>query len=237
MRPAEAGVDVMHFNLHKTFSTPHGGGGPGCGPCGVKSHLAEFLPGPRAERVEDGNGSTRYTLIHPPQSFGRVRSFVGNYGMFVRAYTYIRIHGADGLRAIGDNAVLNANYLQARLKETYGRREYGPDRHTMHETVLSGWRQKAKGVRTLDIAKRLIDYGYHPPTIYFPLIVEECLMLEPTETESKQSIDGLANAFLAIAAEVESQPDVVRNAPHYAPVMRLDETTAARRPNLRWRPK
>ena len=236
-RFGDFGCDVMHFNLHKTFSTPHGGGGPGSGPCAVKAHLAKFLPGPVAERVENAGGSARYTLTYPAESFGRVRSFYGNFGMFVRAYTYIRINGVEGLRAIGTNAVLNANYLQARLKAAYGRREYGPNRHTMHETVLSGWRQKEKGVRTLDIAKRLIDYGYHPSTIYFPLIVEECLMIEPTETESKQSIDGLANAFLAIAQEVETQPEVIRSAPHYAPVNRLDETLAARRPNLRWRPK
>jgi glycine dehydrogenase subunit 2 len=228
VKPGDLGFDIFHLNLHKTFSTPHGGGGPGAGPIAVKAHLAPFLPTPHVRQQE---GS--YTLDAPEHSIGRLGSFHGNFGVLVRAYTYILSLGGDGLRAISEAAVLNANYVLARLRGAY-RLPY--DRRCMHECVFSGSRQKAKGVRTLDIAKRLIDHGFHPPTIYFPLIVDEALMIEPTESESKETLDAFCDAMLAIASEAEQSPELAREAPHDTPVRRLDEATAARKPVLRWRP-
>lgn len=232
-KPGEAGFDVMHFNVHKTFSTPHGGGGPGAGPVGVGEKLLPFLPMPRVVRTDEGT----YRLETPderPTSIGRLRSFVGNTGVLVRAYAYIRAHGAAGLREVSDDAVLAANYLKHRLEGTY---DLPYDRPCKHEFVASAATIKAEtGVRTLDIAKRLIDFGFHPPTIYFPLIVEEGMLIEPTETESVETIDAFADTLIAIAAEAASDPGLVTSAPHTAPVKRLDEATAARQPNLRWRP-
>ena len=229
VKPGDLGFDVFHLNLHKTFSTPHGGGGPGAGPIAVKAHLAPFLPTPHV-RQDEGNG--RLLLAAPERTIGRLGLFHGNFGVLVRAYAYILSLGAEGLRGISEAAVLNANYVQACLHDAY-RLPY--DRRCMHEVVFSGSRQKAKGVRTLDIAKRLIDYGFHPPTIYFPLIVDEALMIEPTESESKETLDAFCEAMLAIAREAEESPDIVRAAPHQAPLRRLDEATAARKPVLRWR--
>ncbi len=231
VKHGDLGFDVLHINLHKTFSTPHGAGGPGAGPVTVKAHLAPYLPTPVVAREETENGPV-YRLARPEKSIGRVRSFHGSFNVLVRAYAYIRSLGAEGLREVSDNAVLNANYLLARLKDAY----YLPyDRRCMHEFVLSGVRQERLGVKTLDIAKRLIDYGFHPPTIYFPLIVKEALMIEPTETESRETLDAFAEAMLAIAREAETEPDLVRSAPHHTPVRRLDEARAARQPVLRWR--
>jgi glycine dehydrogenase subunit 2 len=195
----------------------------------VKAHLAQFLPAPHV-RQDEGNG--RYVLASPERSIGRLGLFHGNFGVLVRAYAYILALGADGLRAISEAAVLNANYVQARLREAY---KLPYDRRCMHEVVFSGSRQKAKGVRTLDIAKRLIDFGFHPPTVYFPLIVDEALMIEPTESETKETLDAFCEAMLAIAQEADTSPDTVRAAPHNAPLGRLDEATAARKPDLRWR--
>ncbi|MFL5688466.1 MAG: aminomethyl-transferring glycine dehydrogenase subunit GcvPB, partial [Chloroflexota bacterium] len=232
-KPGEAGVDVMHFNVHKTFSTPHGGGGPGAGPVGVGETLLPYLPAPRVLREDDGT----FRLERPgerPTSIGRLRSFVGNTGVLVRAYAYIRAHGGSGLREVSDDAVLAANYLKSRLADTY---DIPYDRACKHEFVASAATiKKETGVRTLDIAKRLIDFGYHPPTIYFPLIVEEGMLIEPTETESVETLDAFADALIAIAGEATTSPEVVTGAPHTAPVRRLDEATAARQPNLRWRP-
>ena len=232
-KPGEAGFDVMHFNVHKTFSTPHGGGGPGAGPVGVGERLVPFLPTPRVLR----DGSGRYRLERPeerPTSIGRLRSFVGNTGVLVRAYAYLRAHGGTGLRQVSDDAVLAANYLRHRVGEAY---DIPFDRACKHEFVASAaGLKKRTGVRTLDIAKRLIDHGFHPPTIYFPLTVEEGMLIEPTETESVETLDAFADALIAIAGEAESDPEVVKTAPHTAPVGRLDEATAARQPNLRWRP-
>jgi glycine cleavage system P protein (glycine dehydrogenase) subunit 2 len=233
-KPGEAGFDVMHFNVHKTFSTPHGGGGPGAGPVGVGPELVPFLPAPRVIRAGDGT----FRLERPgerPSSIGRMRSFVGNTGVLVRAYAYIMAHGGSGLHEVSDDAVLAANYLRIRLAATFDQ-PYG-DRVCKHEFVASAASlKKATGVRTLDIAKRLIDYGYHPPTIYFPLIVEEGMLIEPTETEPIETLDAFADALIAIAAEARETPELVREAPHHAPVRRLDEAAAARQPNLRWRP-
>ncbi|MFL5732172.1 MAG: aminomethyl-transferring glycine dehydrogenase subunit GcvPB [Chloroflexia bacterium] len=229
IRPGDLGFDVMHINLHKTFTTPHGGGGPGSGPVAVKQHLAPFLPGPVVAKQGDS-----FTLVQPERSIGRVKNFWGNFGMHVRAYTYIRHLGLRGLQDVSENAIINANYLRARLKDTY---HLPYDRLCMHEVVLSGKNIKSEtGIRTLDIAKRLIDKGYHPPTVYFPLIVEEALMIEPTETESKETLDGFIAAMKEIAQEARSDPDMVHSAPHTTELTRLDEVTAARQPNLRWRP-
>ena len=231
-KPGQAGFDVMHINTHKTFSTPHGGGGPGAGPVGVGPKLVPFLPAPRVLREDDGS----FGLERPgerPASIGRMRSFVGNTGVLVRAYAYLRAHGSDGLQEVSDDAVLAANYLKARLGTTF---DLPYQRHCKHEFVASAASLKrATGVRTLDIAKRLIDYGFHPPTIYFPLIVEEGMLIEPTETESVETLDAFAEALVRIAGEAVSSPELVRDAPHSAPVRRLDEATAARQPNLRWR--
>lgn len=229
VKPGDLGFDVLHLNLHKTFSTPHGGGGPGAGPICVKEALAPFLPTPHVRRVGD-----RFERYRPERSIGRIGSFQGNFGVLVRAYAYIRSLGAGGLREVSETAVLNANYVQARLSGTY-RLPY--ERRCMHEVVFSGSWQRAKGVRTLDIAKRLIDYGFHPPTVYFPLIVDEALMIEPTETESLETLDAFCDAMLAIAREAEESPELLREAPVRAPLRRLDEATAARKPDLRWRPR
>jgi len=231
-RPGEAGFDVMHFNVHKTFSTPHGGGGPGAGPVGVRANLVPFLPSPRVLRGEDG----AFRLERPgerPTSIGRMRSFFGSTSVLVRAYAYLRAHGASGLCEVSDDAVLAANYLKVRLSSAY---VVPFPQACMHEFVASAADIKHRtGVRTLDIAKRLIDKGYHPPTIYFPLTVEEGMLIEPTETESLETLDAFVGALLEIAREAETDPDLVTSAPHDAPVRRLDEATAARQPNLRWR--
>ena len=222
-RPGDLGFDVMHFNLHKTFSTPHGGGGPGSGPVGVIEELVPFLPGPLV--TYDGES---YHLETPEQSIGRLKAFYGNYGMFIRAYTYIRMLGPDGLRAVSENAVLNANYLKARVAEHY---RLAVDRVCMHEFVVHGDIPDTD-VRALDVSKRLIDYGHHPPTNYFPLIVHDALMIEPTETESKQILDTFAEALIAIAEEARTNPDLLHDAPHSTPVSRLDEVKAVRQPKL-----
>lgn len=233
-KPGDIGIDVMHFNLHKTFSTPHGGGGPGSGPVGVTETLAPYLLGPCVERYLDEDGNEAFAWVVPEQSIGRLHGFNGNFGMHVRAYTYIRMHGEDGLRQISEDAVLSANYLLARLRDAY---DVAYDRRCMHEVVLSARRQKQKGVRALDVAKRLLDFGIHPPTTYFPLIVPEALMIEPTETESKQSLDYYIDAMLEIAREAEETPEVVTSAPHSTEFKRLDEAGANRNLNLRWAPE
>lgn len=228
-RPGDLGLDILHFNLHKTFSTPHGGGGPGAGATAVREDLGRFLPIPMVVRDQ---ATGRYALDYDrPQSIGRVRSFYGNFGVVVRAYAYIRTLGAKGLREVSEAAVLNANYLLERLGDTF---ELPYGRRCLHEFVLSARRQARQGVRTLDIAKRLIDYGFHSPTIYFPLIVPEALMIEPPETESRETLDAFAQALRDIAREAEEQPELVTSAPHDTPVRRLDEATAARRPRLKW---
>lgn len=228
-RPGDMGFDVVHLNLHKTFSTPHGGGGPGSGPVGVKEELEPFLPVPMVG-FKDG----RYYLDYDrPLSIGRVKSFYGNFGVMVKSYAYIMSMGAEGLKRVSESAVLNANYLMERLKEHY---LVPYNRRCMHEFVISAQRQKEKGVSALDIAKRLMDFGFHPPTMYFPLIVKEALMIEPTETESKETLDAFADALIEIAREVEGQPEKVKGAPHTTPVRRLDEAKAARNPVLRWNP-
>ncbi len=229
VRPGDMGFDVVHLNLHKTMTTPHGGGGPGSGPVGVSKALEPYLPTPMVE--QDGG---RYTLsFDRPRSIGRVKAYYGNFGMLVRALTYILTMGGDGLRQASEDAVLNANYLRVKLMDTY---KLPYNQVCMHEFVLSGEWQKKAGANTLAIAKRLIDYGYHPPTIYFPLVVPEAIMIEPTETESKETLDAFVAAMKAIAAEVASEPALVTSAPHFAPVGRIDETTAARKPNFRWSP-
>lgn len=227
-RPGDMGFDVVHLNLHKTFTGPHGGGGPGSGPVGVKADLIPFLPKP----VLVKNGDQYEFDYDRPQSIGRVKPYYGNFGINVRAYTYIRTMGPDGLKAVTENAVLNANYMMRRLAPFF---DLPFDRHCKHEFVLSGKRQKKLGVRTLDIAKRLLDFGYHPPTIYFPLNVEECIMIEPTETESKETLDAFVDAMIQIAKEAEENPEIVQEAPHTTVIGRLDETMAARKPVLRYR--
>ena len=221
-RPGDLGFDVMHYNLHKTFATPHGGGGPGSGPIGVSARLIDFLPGPVVARA-DGEPA-RYALAAPKKSIGQVSSFFGNFGMFVRAYAYIRQHGAAGLRANSEHAVLNANYLRVKLRDAY---VVPYDRINMHEFVCQG-AIEGTNVRALDVSKRLLDYGFHPPTNYFPLIVPEALMIEPTETESKQTLDAFVAAMKAIAEEARHDPALVKGAPHHTPVKRLDEVKAAR---------
>jgi len=227
-RPGDLGFDVCHFNLHKTFTTPHGGGGPGAGPVGIKAHLEPFLPAPVVVKSDTG-----YALDWKrPQSIGKLQAFWGNFGMHVRAYTYIRTMGPDGLRSVSENAVLNANYILKRLEGDYDRSAPGP---CMHECVLSARRQKKLGVTAMDIAKRLLDLGFYAPSTYFPLIVEEALMIEPTETESKETLDQFCDAMIQIAREAESDPHVIHQAPLTTPVRRLDQTLAARQPVLRWR--
>jgi glycine dehydrogenase subunit 2 len=227
-RPGDMGFDVVHLNLHKTFTGPHGGGGPGSGPVGVKKELIPYLPKPVLTK-KDG---IFVWDEDRPHSIGRVKPYYGNFGILVRAYTYIRSMGPDGLKAVSENAVINANYMMRKLAPYY---ELPYDRHCKHEFVLSGKRQKKLGVRTLDIAKRLLDFGFHPPTIYFPLNVEECLMIEPTETESKETLDSFIEAMIQIAKEAEEQPEIVQEAPHTTVIRRLDETAAARKPILRFK--
>lgn len=223
--PGEMGFDVVHLNLHKSFSTPHGGGGPGSGPIGVKKYLSPFLPVPRIEKQEE-----EYVLnTDYADTIGRVKGYFGNFGVNVRAYAYIRSMGAEGLQQVSEDAVLNANYLKARLSKYY---DTPYKQHCKHEFVLSGLRQKRKGVRTLDIAKRLLDYGFYAPTVYFPLIVEECIMIEPTETEAKETLDEFADAMIKIAEEVEEQPELLHEAPLTKSVRRLDEVVAARKPKV-----
>ena len=246
-KPGELGFDVMHYNLHKTFSTPHGGGGPGVGAVGVSEALAPFLPGPMVVlcRCDDEDcgcdcdcaddevaaESVCFHLAMPEKSIGRVKAFYGNFGVLVRAYTYIRMLGAAGLREVSEMAVLNANYLKSQVQDFY---PISHDRTHMHEFVAKGIIPEAPDVHALDIAKRLIDYGFHPPTNYFPLIVPEALMIEPTETESKETLDAFAAALRAIRDEALTDPGVLHEAPHSAPVRRLDEVRAARQPVLRW---
>lgn len=225
--PGSMGFDIVHLNLHKSFSTPHGGGGPGSGPVGVKGFLEPYLPVPRVEKAGD-----QFVINSEyPLSVGRIKGYFGNFGVNVRAYTYIRTMGARGLREVSKSAVLHANYLRKRLEPYY---DSPYSQVCKHEFVLSGNRQKKLGVRTLDIAKRLLDFGYYAPTIYFPLIVEECMMIEPTETESKETLDDFADTLIHIAKEVEENPAIVTEAPHHTSVRRLDEVTAARKPIVRF---
>ncbi len=229
-RPGDMGVDVHHLNLHKTFSTPHGGGGPGAGPVGVRKNLEPYLPVPTVESGEGGRCTLSYDR---PASIGRVRSFFGNFGMHLRALAYILTLGPGGLRSVAEGAVLNANYIRHHLAGTY---HLPYDAPSLHEVVFSDRRLEKTGVRTLDVAKRLMDYGFHPPTIYFPLIVRGALMIEPTESESREELDAFIGAMRAIDEEARRDPDLVRNAPHTTPVRRLDEVAAARHPVLRWTP-
>ncbi|MDL1897586.1 glycine dehydrogenase subunit 2 [Anaerolineae bacterium CFX7] len=229
-RPGDLGFDVMHTNLHKTFSVPHGGGGPGSGPVMVRADLAQFLPSPIVAKERN-----TYVFENPAHSIGRIKSFWGNFLALVRAYAYIRSYGKEYLKEIAEVSVLNANYLLALMRETYNPQI--PERLCKHEFVLNGTRfKKDFGVSTLDVAKRIIDYGYYPPTIYFPLIVPECLMIEPTETQSKASLDEFADALLKIAEEARTNPQLLRDAPHDTPVTRMDDVKAAREPILRYRP-
>ena len=235
----DLGIDICHSNLHKTFSTPHGGGGPGSGPVMVTSELAEFLPEPvvvrdSAASAREGKsvgGTPQYRLSRPENSIGKINGFHGSFSILVRAYTYMLALGGDGLRAVSENALINANYLQAKLRDRY---DLAVDRLCMHETVLSGKRQADRGVPALNIAKRLLDYGIHAPTMYFPMIVPEALMVEPTETESKETLDRFIAVMEAIDDEIDADPETVLHAPHTLPNTRLDEATAARRPVLRW---
>ncbi len=230
-RPGDVGVDVLQYNLHKTFTTPHGGGGPGSGPVAFRKVLEPYQPGPVVRR--DGE---RYVIDHDrPKSIGRVRSFFGNFGMMVRAYAYLRELGPAGLKAVTDMAVLNANYVAARLKPFY---PIAFDTPSLHEAVFTDRALEAKtGVKTLDVAKRLIDFGFHPPTVYFPLVVRGALMIEPTETESKQTLDAFVDAMIEVAREAETSPETVKQAPHLTRLGRLDEARAARKPRLRYRPE
>jgi len=231
-RPGDMNFDIIHLNIHKTFSTPHGGGGPGSGPVGVNKKLIPFLPTPLISQKDDGSYYLDYNL---DKSIGRVRTFHGNFNVLVKAYAYIRTLGPDGIKKVSKNALLNANYMMKQLKDYY---ELPYDRFCMHEFVLSGSRQKKEqGVTTMEIAKRLLDYGHYAPTIYFPLIVKEALMVEPTETESKQSLDEFISSMKKIAREIEKEPKKVKNAPHKTEVRRLDELQAAREPDLRWNPE
>jgi glycine dehydrogenase subunit 2 len=238
-RPGDMGFDIVHVNLHKSFSQPHGGGGPGAGPIAVSERIEPYLPRPQVVRREgstNGGGPTFQLDFERPKSIGRLRGFQGNFGVFVRSYAYILSLGADGLQEASETAVLNANYLLAKLREGRAGR-YVPlafDRRCMHEFVLSGAPAKRElGVKTLDIAKRLLDYGFHPPTVYFPLLVDEALMVEPTETETRETLDEFAEAFDRILAEAEEDPALARNAPYTTPVRRLDEVAANRRPVVR----
>jgi glycine dehydrogenase subunit 2 len=234
VKPGELGFDVMHLNLHKTFSTPHGGGGPGAGAVGAGKTLKDFLPGPiaaLAPRTPNAQAET-YTLFQPSSSIGRLKIFNGNFGVLVRAYAYIRTLGRQGIRRVSEYAVLNANYLKALVEDDYPA-AYGGERPCMHEFVSSP--ALGNGINTVDIAKRLIDYGFHPPTVYFPLIVKDAMMVEPTETESKETLEAFANALKLIAEEARKDPGLLKEAPHTTPVRRLDETAAARKPVLRYR--
>jgi glycine dehydrogenase subunit 2 len=237
-RPGDMGFDIVHFNLHKSFTQPHGGGGPGAGPIAVSERIEPYLPRPQVVRRGGDNGSEPvFDLDHDrPKSIGRLRGFQGNFGVFVRSYAYILSLGGDGLREASETAVLNANYLLARLKEQ-GVAEYLPvayDRLCMHEFVLSGAAMKRElGIKTLDLAKRLLDHGFHPPTVYFPLLVDEALLVEPTETETRETLDAFADAVAAILREAAEDPEIARNAPYTTPVRRLDEAGAAKRPVIR----
>jgi glycine dehydrogenase subunit 2 len=226
-KPGHMGVDVLHLNLHKTFSTPHGGGGPGAGPVAVKAQLGDYLPVPRVVKND-----TWFELSEDaPKSVGRVRSYFGNFGVLVRAYAYILSLGGNGLEEASRMALLNANYIRKRLEGSY---QVAYDEPCMHECIFTDRIQHRHGVTTLDIAKRLLDYGYHPPTIYFPLVVSGALMIEPTETETPETLDGFIAAMLAIAEEAKNDPELVKQAPYSTPVRRLDEARAARKPVLRW---
>lgn len=227
-RPGDMGFDVIHYNLHKTFSTPHGGGGPGSGPVGVKQHLAGFLPVPFIGKKEN----SYYLDYDQPDSIGKIKAFYGHFGVMVRAYTYILAMGAEGLKEVSEKAVLNANYMMTRLKEYY---HLPIDTVCKHEFVLSGLKDDENGISTLDIAKRLLDYGFHPPTIYFPLIIHEAMMVEPTETESLESMDEFIDTLIRIADEAKQDPNLLHEAPHNTPVRRIDEVTAVRTPILRWK--
>jgi Glycine cleavage system protein P (pyridoxal-binding), C-terminal domain len=227
-RPGDMGVDVIHLNLHKTFSTPHGGGGPGCGPCCCTAELAEFLPVPRVVKSED-TYKLDYNL---PNSIGRVKAFFGNFGMMIRALSYIYTHGAEGLKEATETAVLNARYVAEELKDTF-HQPYEAD--CMHEAIFSHKNQTRTGVHTLDIAKRLIDYGFHPPTVYFPLVVEGAMLIEPTESVGRADLDAFISAMKDIDREAKENPQLVIDAPHSTRIGRLDEATAARKPVLRWK--
>ena len=235
VKPGDLGIDVLHYNLHKTFSTPHGGGGPGSGPVGVVEKLVDFLPDPVVGIVDEGDEAKPplYGLVTPEKSIGRVKAFHGHFGVILRAYTYMRMLGKSGLRAVSDYAVLNANYLLAKLRDTY---KVPFDRICMHEFVAEGHWDDAPDIHALDIAKRLMDYGFHPPTNYFPLIVPEALMIEPTETESKESLDAFVEAMLAIAKEAREDPEILKSAPHKTLFGRMDEVQAARQLVLCCRP-
>jgi len=226
-RPGDLGIDILHYNLHKTFSTPHGGGGPGSGPVGVTEHLVDYLPGPIVDVIEEeqDDQAPLFGWVMPSKSIGRVKAFNGHFGILVRAFNYILMHGDEGLRSVSEHAVLNANYLQALLKDTY---QLPYDRVCMHEFVLEGYWPDAPDVHALDISKRLMDFGFHPPTNYFPLIVKEALMIEPTETETKETLDAFVAAMKQIAEEAHSDPDILHEAPHKTPFGRLDEVQAAR---------
>lgn len=226
-RPGDVGIDVLHFNLHKTFSTPHGGGGPGSGPVAVQKHLLSFLPDPVVGIINEGDDDEAplYGFIHPEKSIGRVKTFYGHFGVLVRAYTYISMLGQEGLRDAAEKAVLNANYLQEKLKGTY---TLPYDRVCMHEFVLEGRWKNVPDIHALDIAKRLMDYKFHPPTNYFPLIVPEALMIEPTETENKETLDRFVDVMLKIAEEARTNPQLLKDAPHNTPIRRADELKAAR---------
>jgi glycine dehydrogenase subunit 2 len=227
IRPGDIGVDILHVNLHKTFSTPHGGGGPGAGPVGVKKPLEEFLPVPR---VAKENGVFRRKFDRP-RTIGRVHGFQGNVGVLIRAYCYMRLQGLDGFRDISENAILSANYVRAKLTPFFPKMPKGP---CMHEVVVSGEGAFGPGVKTLDVAKRLLDHGFYAPTIYFPLIVPEAMMIEPTENETKETLDAFCASLSAIIEESRHAPEKVKSAPHTTPVRRLDEVKAAREPNLRY---
>ena len=228
VRSAEMGFDIVHINLHKTFSTPHGGGGPGAGPIGVVERLEQFLPVPLVQKNDSGYGWD-YDV---PNSIGRVHAFYGNFGILVRAYTYISMLGKEGLPVLSRQAILNANYLKKKIEAAY---DLYQSQHCMHEFVASATRQKERGVRALDISKRLLDFGFHAPTVYFPISVPEAMMIEPTESETKESLDRFAEALLQIDRESKSDPDLVINSPYSTPVRRLDEAAANRKPDLRWR--
>ncbi len=234
VRPGDMGFDVIHMNLHKTFSTPHGGGGPGAGPMGVSKRLEPFLPVPLVARDVDGY---RWLLErNRPQSIGRLTAFGGNMGILLRAYVYARMLGREGMKRVSEFSTLNANYLMARLKEASFEAAY-PRRRASHEFIITVKREaKEFGVNAMDFAKRLLDYGYHAPTIYFPLLVPECLLIEPTETETKEELDGFVAALVAIREEARTNPELVKGAPHTMPVRRLDEVRAARQLDLAWRP-
>jgi glycine dehydrogenase subunit 2 len=234
VKPGDLGFDVVHANLHKTFTQPHGGGGPGAGAVLVGPRLLPYLPAPVVERQEGDGGTVRYSLANPEKTVGKMGTFHGNFGALVRAYAYIRTLGDAGMAAVSGDAVVNANYILSQLRDDY---ELPYDRTCMHEVVLSAKILKQEyGVSALDFAKRLIDYGIHPPTMYFPLIVEEALMIEPTETESRETLDSFIEIMKAIAREAKESPELLHDAPHNTPNTRLDEARAARHPDLRWRP-